>query len=191
MIISISGTPGSGKSTVAKLLQQQLGAERIYVGGIRRELARKKGMSLAELNVYAKTHPETDVDVDKQAAADARELEKEGNMVIAEGYTMFHFLPKSVKIFIKCGVEESAQRIWKDLQSNDTKTARNEGEITSFEQMKARVVERLEEDTARYQNYYGIDHQDESHYDFVLDTSTISAEEAANKVMEFLKSSQK
>jgi len=64
-IITISGTPGSGKSTVAKIIQKELDAERIYVGGIRREIARKKGMTLQELNVYAQTHPETDVDVDK------------------------------------------------------------------------------------------------------------------------------
>ena len=76
MIITISGTPGSGKSTAAEMLSKKLKAERIYVGGIRRELAREKGMTLQELNQYAATHPETDVDVDKKAAAQARELEK-------------------------------------------------------------------------------------------------------------------
>ena len=48
MIITISGTPGSGKSTVAKIIVETLNAERIYVGGIRRELAREKGMTLQE-----------------------------------------------------------------------------------------------------------------------------------------------
>jgi len=186
MIITISGTPGSGKSTVAKILMKKLDAERIYVGGIRREMARDKGMSLQEFNKYAKTHKETDVDVDTKASEEAKELAKT-KKVIAEGYTMFHFLPDSIKIFIKCELEVGARRIWKDLQQHDTKTARNEGKFTSFEQMKARVVERLEEDAGRYMKYYGIDHRDESQYDFVVDTSNISAEEAAMKVLEFAK----
>ena len=37
--ITISGTPGSGKSTVAKLLEGKLGVKYIYSGMIFRELA--------------------------------------------------------------------------------------------------------------------------------------------------------
>ena len=186
MIITISGTPGSGKSTVSKILVKRLGAERIYVGGIRRKLAKEKGMTLEELNEYAKTHAETDVDVDNKASEKAKRLEKEEKPVIAEGYTMFHFIPNSIKIFIKCDFEEGAKRIWKDLQQKETKEARNEGNITSFEQMKKRVIERLNEDTARYKKYYGIDHRDESQYDFVVDSTNITAKEAAEKIIEFV-----
>lgn len=187
MIITISGTPGSGKSTVAEILAKKLGAERIYVGGIRRELARKMNMTLQELNEYAKDHPETDVDVDKQAAAQARELGKK-KMVIVEGRTQFHFLPESLKIFMKVEPEEGARRIWKDLQDKITQQRRNEGNITSFEAMKKRIHERENEDSARYKKYYNIDHRKESQYDLVLDTTKLSAEEAAEKVYNFIKS---
>ena len=136
MIITISGTPGSGKSTVAKILAEKLKAERIYVGGIRRDLAREKGMTLIELNEYAKTHPETDVDVDKKAANCARELEKKGKLVIVEGRTQFYFLPESIKVFIKVSVEEGARRIWRDLQQQKTRQARNEGKIGSLDETK-------------------------------------------------------
>ncbi len=187
MIITISGTPGSGKSTVAKILQERLSAERIYVGGMRRELAREKGMTLEELNEYAKTHAETDIDVDKKASEKAKQLEKEGKIVIAEGYTQFYFLPKSIKIFIKVEPEEAARRIWKDLQHKETREARNEGNITSLGQMKKRVQERLKEDNARYKKYYGLDYLDESHYDLVIDTTTITPEETVQQVLQFLK----
>ena len=191
MIITISGTPGSGKSTVAKILVQKLNAERIYVGGIRRELARKKGMTLEELNVYAKTHPETDVDVDKEAATKARELDHTGKVIIDEGYTQFHFVPESLKVFIKVNWEEGARRIWKDLQQKDTNQARNEGNITSFQQMKQRVLARLEEDSARYQKYYGLDHLDESQYDLILDSTHFTAVQIAEKIIQFLKQNKK
>ena len=187
MIITISGTPGSGKSTIAKILVNKLNAERIYVGGIRRELAREKGMSLPELNEYAKTHPETDVDVDKKAAEQARKLHKSTKDVIVEGRVQFHFLPESVKLFIKVSPEEGARRIWKELQNAAAQKQRNEGKIESFAAMKKRIYEREDEDAARYQKYYGFDHRDESQYDFVLDTTNISAQEAAEKVLGFIK----
>ncbi len=186
MIITISGTPGSGKSTVAKILMEKLKAERIYVGGIRREIARKKGLTLEELNKYAQTHPETDVDVDKDAAIQARQLENAGKKVIVEGRTQYHFLPESIKIYIKVDPEEGARRIWNDLQEKELRDQRNEGNITSFEQMKLRMKQRQHEDTKRYQKYYSINPYDESHYDLVLDSTTISAEEVAEKILSYV-----
>lgn len=187
MIITISGTPGSGKSTVAQILAKKLKAERIYVGGIRRELAREKGMTLQELNIYAATHPETDVNVDKIAAAKARELEKKGAIVIVEGRTQFHFLPESIKIYMKVNPEEGAKRIWKELQNKAAQEKRNEGNISSFEAMKKRIYEREEEDAARYKKYYNLDHRDESQYDMVINTIMITAEEAANLIIDAMK----
>ncbi len=186
MIITISGTPGSGKSTAAEMLAKKLEAERIYVGGIRRELAREKGMTLQELNQYAATHPETDVDVDKMAASKARELEKKGAIVIVEGRTQFYFLPESIKIFMKVRPEEGAKRIWKDLQNKATQEKRNEGNIASFEAMKKRIYEREEEDAARYKKYYQIDHRDESQYDFVIDTTNLTPEKVVEKISSFV-----
>ena len=187
MIITISGTPGSGKSTVAAILVEKLGAERIYVGGIRRELARQKGMTLQELNEYAKTHPETDVDVDEKAAAEARILDKKNKLVIVEGRTQFHFLPESLKVFMKVKPEEGAKRIWKDLQNKSAQQQRNEGNINSFEAMKKRIYEREKEDAARYKEFYNLDHRDESQYDLVIDTTTITAQEAADKIIKSIK----
>ncbi len=190
MIITISGTAGSGKSTVAKNIAEKLNAERIYVGGIRRELAREKGMSIMELNEYAKTHPETDVDVDNAVAKKAREKEAEGKIVVVEGRTQFHFIPESLKIFMKVDLTHAAERIWKELQSEAAQKARNEGQVTSLEEMKHWLKERDQNDADRYLKYYGFDHRKESHYDFVVDTSNITAAQAAEKVLEYIKSKQ-
>ena len=178
--------PGSGKSTAAEMLTKKLKAERIYVGGIRRELAREKGMTLQELNQYAAQHPETDVDIDKMAAAKARELERKVTIVIVEGRTQFHFLPESIKIYMKVQPEEGAKRIWKDLQNKAAQEKRNEGNISSFEAMKKRIYEREEEDAARYKKYYNLDHRDESHYDLVIDTTYITPEQVVKKINSFI-----
>ena len=183
MIITISGTPGSGKSTVAKILVQKLGWERIYVGGIRRDLAKQKGMTLKELNEYALTHPETDIDVDKAAAKNALELEKKGKNVLVEGRTQFYFLPKSFKIYLTVNLEVGAERVWQDLQSEEVKKQRNEDVVNSLEEMKQSLQKRMKNDTERYMKYYGFDCYDQKHYDLVINTSEISAEEAAEKII--------
>lgn len=191
MIITISGTAGSGKSTIAKNLERILHGERIYAGGMRRELARKKGWTLEKLNDYAKTHPETDVDVDKEVAEKAQYQAAQGKTVIVEGRVQYHFLPESIKVYIKVDSDEGARRIWKDLQEKRTREQRNEGEFASLAAMKTRIREREEEDAARYRKYYGIDHRDEKQYDLVVDTTRITAEQATEKVLGYVRSLHK
>jgi predicted cytidylate kinase len=186
-IITISGPGGSGKSTIAKALVETYNAQRIYVGGIRRQIAKDKGMTLSELNEYALTHPETDVDVDKEAAQNARELAKK-SIVVVEGRTQFHFLPESIKLYIKVSLEEGAKRIWQSLQTEEIKQQRNEAKVNSLEELIEKNQRRQEVDKQRYKKYYNIDHTDESQYDFVLDTTAISAEKSIKKVIDFIDS---
>ena len=53
--------------------------------------------------------------------------------------------------------------------------------------MKQRIVQREAEDAARYKKYYDIDHREESQYDFVIDTTAVTAEQAAAKILEYIK----
>ncbi|MCD4761276.1 cytidylate kinase family protein [bacterium] len=186
-IVTISGTPGSGKSTIAQALEKKFNAQRIYVGGIRRQIAKDKGMTLAELNKYALTHPETDVDVDKKAAKDARQSVKEKN-VIVEGRPQFHFLPESIKLFIKVDIKEGAKRIWLSLQEPKNKGKRNEANVSNQAELEQKVIERNKNDWQRYKKYYDLDFTDESQYDFILDTTNINAQEATQKIIEFINS---
>jgi CMP/dCMP kinase len=183
MIITISGTPGSGKSTVAKILAEQLKFERIYVGGIRRELARKKGLTLEELNNYALNNPETDIDVDKEAANQARIK----NNAIVEGRTQFYFLPESIKVYIKVDFEEGAKRIWKQIQNENEKNKRNEDKINSFKEMKESLKKRIENDKKRYFKYYKIDCYDENNYDLIIDSTNNSPNEIVIQIINYLK----
>ncbi|MCB9803021.1 AAA family ATPase [Candidatus Nomurabacteria bacterium] len=185
LLITISGTPGSGKSTIAEILSKKLKAKRIYVGGIRRDLARKKGMTLEQLNEYALIHPETDVEVDETAAKEARQLNKETN-VIVEGRTQFHFLPESIKIYIKVDLAEGAKRIWQQIQNSQEQAQRNEGLPDSIEGVIEKLQERQKSDKKRYKKYYNLDHTDLSQYDLVIDTTKISAEDGAQEIIDFL-----
>jgi len=183
MIITISGPGGSGKSTVAKKLTEKLNAERIYVGGIRREYAKQKGITLNELNELALTNPESDVEIDKTAANKARDLAKD-KIVIVEGRTQFHFLPESLKFYVKCDLGESTKRIWEDIHQNPF---RNEKKPNSIEELKQLIIEREKSDLARYKKYYNLNHKDESQYDHVIDTTNITADQATEKIIKIIK----
>lgn len=185
-IITISGDPGSGKSTIAQELAKKFKAERIYVGQVRRDLAREKNMTLEELNQYALTHPETDVDVDKMVAKQAREI-AEKQPVIVEGRVQFHFLPESLKIYIAVSLDEASKRIWESLQSAKDQKARNEGEFKSLAELKKSIKKRIANDKKRYKKYYNLDHTKKSHYDLIIDTTNLTKEQAINKTIKQVK----
>ena len=191
MIITITGNPGSGKSTIAKILLERLKAERIYVGGMFRAMAREKGVTLEEFNDYAQKHPDVDVDADKRAAQEARRLEKLGRVVLAEGRMQFHLLPESIKIYVHVDSKEGARRIWSDLQATREGIERNQKKFKSYEETLKGTLERNITDAKRFKKLYGVDITDLKQYDFVVDTTSISAVEAAGKVLKFIESRNK
>jgi len=54
LIITISGPPGSGKSTLSKILSVKLGLELVSMGDIFRKCAEDRCMSLEEFGLIAK-----------------------------------------------------------------------------------------------------------------------------------------
>jgi len=175
MIITISGKPGSGKNTVAKLLSEKLGYKVYHIGGLRRKMASDRGISLAELNKIGESDPITDTSVDNYQKELAR---KEGDIIVV-GRISFHFMPQSVKIFLDVSLNTGAERIL----NNDRKTEKfsNIGEAIKS------VKERIQSDTRRYKKYYNLDCYDLTHYDLIIDTTSTTAEEVAVKIVTYLK----
>lgn len=180
MIISISGSHGSGKSTIAKMLAEKLNWPRYYMGGLRREAAQKRGMTLAEYNKLGESDPSTDLEVDNYQ----EELGKTKDNFIIEGRTSWHFIPDSLKIYIKASFETGAERIFKQLQKENN---RNEDHnLNSIEAVLKSLEERYKSDQLRYKKYFNIDVYDLKNYDFVIDTDKLTIEEVFEKVFTFV-----
>ncbi len=185
MIISISGDPGSGKSTIAKRLAEKLGWQRYYIGKLRREAAKQRGMTLAEYNKYGESHPETDKEVDEFQ----KKLGQEKDNFIIEGRTSWYFIPHSVKLYFKVDPLEGARRVFAELQK---KNERNEGEnLNSIEDVLKSHQERQKSDDKRYRKYYNINCFDEKNFDFVIDTTNLTPDEVFAKVWDFIQSKAK
>ena len=60
MIITIGGAPGSGKSTVGRMLATNLNIPFFSMGDIRRAYALERGLTIEQLNELAKVDPSSD-----------------------------------------------------------------------------------------------------------------------------------
>lgn len=160
--------PGSGKSTIAERLSQALGMKRYYIGSMRREMARGRGMTLEAFNRLGETDPSTDRDVDGYQV----ELSKREDNIIIEGRTSFFLIPTSLKLFVDVDPDEGAARILKELHDSSRAASRNEAIPETLEAMRRSLHERLESDRKRYKKYYGIDDvYDKNHFDIIIDTT--------------------
>ena len=184
MIITISGMPGSGKTTAAALLSKQFNLKHYYLGRMRRDIARQKGMTVNELNKLGEKDPSTDKAVDDYLI----ELGKTQDNFIAEGRTAFHFIPNSIKIFMAVDINTGAERIINDAQNKESKEARNEEIGTTTQQQADLLKARMESDNIRYKKYYNIDVSNKDNYDLWLDTTNLTKEQVIKKLSEFIKS---
>jgi cytidylate kinase len=172
MIISIGGKQGSGKSTLAQQLAAALKWPRYYIGGLRREAAQKRGLTLAEYNKLGETDPRTDLEVDEYQA----NLGKTQDNFIIEGRTSWYFIPQSFKIFLDVTDDLAAQRIF---------LANREGEDTNMDTVAgvlASIKKRQASDNRRYEEYFHINVFDHNNYDYIIDTTGKTPDEVFEQV---------
>lgn len=183
MIISLSGKPGSGKSTVAKKLATVLGYDRYYIGGMRREMARRKGMTLAEYNKWGEKSNRTDKEFDEYV----KKLGQTKDNFIIEGRTAFHFIPNSIKIFLDIDPETGAKRIWQAIKRNSQPNRNEDKCLKSYENVLVSIKDRVKSDIYRYSKFYGLNILDKKNYDLFLDTADLDADQEFERVYAFVK----
>ncbi|MEK7607173.1 MAG: (d)CMP kinase [Patescibacteria group bacterium] len=175
MIISIGGAPGAGKSTIAKILAERMGLPHYSMGTLRREVAKKRGMTIEEYNKLGETDPSTDREVDEYQ----KQLPEKD--FIIDGRMSWHFIPSSFKVYLTVDERVGAERIFSALQKSDE---RNEGEsLTSADAVLASNRKRIKSDKKRYAKYYGKDAYDTKNYDLVIDTTHTTPEGITEKIL--------
>ncbi len=181
MIISISGVPGSGKTSAATILAKSLGMKFYSVGGLRGKMATERGVTINELNTLGESDPSTDTSVDDYQ----RTLGKKEDDFVIEGRLSWHFIPHSYKVFLNCEPMEAARRIF-DAQRAGERHDEDAG--ANVEQTRADLDRRIASDVRRYRKYYGVDYRDRGHYDLIVDTTPFKGpEETAHAIRDALR----
>ncbi len=175
MIITISGDPGAGKSSVAERVAERLGYRYVSIGILMRELAKRRGITLLALGEQAKTDPSIDRYLDDHQ----RKLGDDDRVVI-DSRLGFHFVPESFKVFLSVSDEVAAQRVHgnrrEDVAGQD------------FSKVLADLRERKHLEYLRYRKHYGVDLSDRSRFDLVIETDGKGIEEIVGQILSSLPS---
>jgi len=163
MIITLSGLPGSGKTSVAKELASRYGFVIISAGEQFRKLAQERGMTLQEFGELAENDATIDIAIDNRQ----KELALKQKNALVEGRLAGRTIDADLKIWLKAPLSVRAQRI-----------SRRESIPESQALEDTRIREACE--VLRYKKFYNIDQQDWSCYDLIIDTGHWDAKGVAD-----------
>lgn len=180
MIVVISGTPGSGKSTAAKLVAKKLGWKHYSMGDLQRQVAEERGISIAKLGELEQTDP----NIDKEIDAKQKKLGKEEDNFIIDSRLGAFFIPHAqLRIFLDAEEEERARRIMGDIRGQEN--------YKDLAEAKKGMQEREEVNAQRYKKLYNIDHRNKKLYNQFLDTTHATPEKNAEKILALIRKVQK
>jgi cytidylate kinase len=164
IVITISGSAATGKTTQAKIISEKYKLKYYSAGKIFREIAEEKRISLESLSKIAQNDKSIDLEIDKRT----KEIAELGN-VIMEG-RLTAWMTRDINAF--------RIYLYAPLEVQIARVAKRDGK--TVEEARSETILREESEKNRYKELYGIDIKDLSIYDIVLNTDTFSIESTSN-----------
>ncbi|PSQ57878.1 cytidylate kinase [Halobacteriales archaeon SW_8_68_21] len=156
MLITVSGPPGSGKSTNAVQLADALGLGHVSGGDIFREMAAERDMTPVEFNEFAEEDPQIDRDLDRRL----REIAVERDGVVLES-----------RLAGWLAADHADLRFWFDAPLSVRAERIAEREAKPVDRARTETKRRETSERKRYEEYYNIDIEDLSIYDAAYNTA--------------------
>lgn len=172
-IITISGKPGSGKSSTADKVAELLRYTRFSSGDMVRNILKESKLTLAEYNERAKNDHALDEKIDEEL----RKL-RDASEIVIDSRLGFYWIPESFKVYLELDMEVAAARIFKDTVSNEMR--QGEGLPTeSLGLVTRKVQQRMQEERSRFRRLYNVDPFNLENFDLIVDTARHSPQTVA------------
>ncbi|NGM69436.1 AAA family ATPase [Natronolimnobius sp. AArcel1] len=156
MLLTVSGPPGSGKSTTAALLADAFDLDHVSGGDIFRELADERGYTPLEFNKLAEENDDIDRDLDRRL----REIALEEDDLVLES-----------RLAGWLAGDEADFKFWLDapaaVRGERIADREDKDPVRATEETKAREASEAQ----RYEEYYEIDIRDLTIYDLSVNTA--------------------
>ncbi len=171
MNIAIGGLSGSGKGTLAKLIAKKLNLKGPFsAGDIFRKMAKENGYSLEEFHKIVKENPEYDKKIDEEI----KFLSFKEDGAVFEGRLPPYICNAQLKIYLECPLETRAERVAKR-------------DKIPFKEALQKTKFRDNENHERFKNLYGIDTNNLSIFDLILDSEKNAPQELLSQVLNYIK----
>jgi len=172
-LITLSGKPGSGKSSTADSVAEMLGYTRYSLGDYVREETQKRKITLGEFNKLAEKDPDIDFKIDEKL----RQL-REAKDVVIDARLGFYWIPESFKVYLELSGDLAIARIFKDANMNTLRQKSGEGSV-SMDDVYDQVEERMQSERVRFKKLYSVNPYSIEHFDLVIDTARHSPQTVA------------
>ena len=169
MLVTISGLPGSGTSSVAHVVSQRLGLAHVDGGTVFRAMATERGLDLRTFSSLVEATPAIDVKLDARLS----DIARAGNVV----------LESRLAAWIAANEDLASTRVW--IDSEEQVRAQRVALREQIEPAQALEANRAREasERLRYLSLYGIDLDDRSVYDLVIDATNESVGAVAESIV--------
>jgi CMP/dCMP kinase len=161
-IVTIAGSPGSGKSSTARALAAAVGFRHFSSGDVFRQLAAERGLSIEAMNISAEQQRDIDLDVDSRLQAIYRDEER----LVVDSRMAWHWMPQSFRVFLILDPATAAERIFAQVRG----AGRMSEDAGSLEETRRSIERRAASEQKRYAALYRVNATDPLNFDVVINT---------------------
>ena len=162
-IITLSGIPGSGKSSTGRLLAKKLGFTLFTSGEFIRQIGQKRELTPDEVTEAVELDPTFTAEIDVRI----QNIAVNNDAFIMDSRIAYHWIPDSFKVYLTIDPTIAVERIAAQIAKN---TGQAQGAGGSLEDIRSKLAAHSEREKAKYLSLYKLDYTNTAQYDLVIDS---------------------